>query len=144
MPVGRLAYYSDHDFKINNWFGTPFSYQTVLYFQFEFARPVFEIFTEVSEQSDNTKVKTFEAITEKISFDLLYVPPMLTTLFAIPLHDKVELQVLGTTTVYTLTNISLEDTGGPDSKLAKQTLTADMEVYSGSDCADQGYTKVAC
>jgi hypothetical protein len=145
MPKGKLTYDSAEEFKINNYWGSPNDYQTVLYLNFEFGRPTFEAFKEVSQDAENNNVVTFEAITESISFDVLYVMPMLTTLFAIPLHDRVTIEILKTGQVFSLSNISINDTGAQGDTEAKQTITAQLTAIAGSTgCADQGYIKVSC
>ena len=143
--LGKLKFYSASEFKINNYFGSPNDYQTVLYIDFEFGRPTFEIFNEVDQQSDNTNVKTFEAVTETIRFDVVYNMPMLPMLYAIPLHDIVELEIIQTGETFTLENLTISDEGGQGDRLAKQIITAELNVYSASaGCSDEGYIKTAC
>jgi hypothetical protein len=130
---------------MNNYWGSPNDYKTVLYISFEWARPSFEIFRDVSQLEDNTNVKTFESVTEVSSFYTLFAMPMLPTLYSIPLHDVVELENLDTGQSFTLSNMQVEDTGEDGTKLAVQKISAQLTVISASSgCGDQGYIKVSC
>jgi hypothetical protein len=66
-------------------------------------------------------------------------------LYAIPLHDVVELEIIQTGETFTLENLTISDEGGQGDRLAKQTITAELNVYSASaGCSDEGYIKTAC